>query len=146
MNIHARDVENVNRVRKRMYCITNICKSRSFHNRQLCRVCRAVWREYLNTRLDVHVKDKQLVLSHETDTDTLDRSTIRLAFQENIEFPGFRRSNQFVAIRGCSSLEFTLDNILLEQSVGCSLAERPSSVFAQQSIFYPDQSLRCWAM
>lgn len=55
------------------------------------------------------VKDAQIVLSHETDTDTLDRSTIRLAFQENIEFPGFRWSNQFVAIRAAprSSLLWT---------------------------------------
>lgn len=41
----------------------------------------------------------EIALSHGADADTLDRSAIRFAFQEDIEFPGFRRSNQFVAIR-----------------------------------------------
>ena len=70
---------------------------------------------YLSRYLDG--KEKQLALSHETDTDTIDRSTIRLAFHPNIEFPGFRRSNQFVAIRTEFWIEFTLNNLFLEQSV-----------------------------
>lgn len=43
--------------------------------------------------------EREIALSHGADADTLDRSAIRFAFQEDIEFPGFRRSNQFVAIR-----------------------------------------------
>lgn len=43
----------------------------------------------------------QIALSHGTDVDTLDRSAIRFGVSQvkDIEFPGFRRSNQFVAIR-----------------------------------------------
>lgn len=46
----------------------------------------------------------QIALSHGTDVDTLDRSAIRLCVSqvEDIEFPGFRRSNQFVAIRAAA--------------------------------------------
>ena len=66
---------------------------------------------------DIWMESRQVAISHETDTDTIDRSTIRLAFHPNIEFPGFRRSNQFVAIRTEFSLEFTLNNLFLEQSV-----------------------------
>lgn len=46
----------------------------------------------------------QIALSHGTDVDTLDRSAIRFGVSqvEDIEFPGFRRSNQFVAIRAAA--------------------------------------------
>lgn len=84
----------------------------------------------------------RIALSHGADADTLDRSAIRFAFQEDIEFPGFRRSNQFVAIRACRWFEFALGELLREQSTVTAVAalrhahrrrRRASALFAQPS-------------
>lgn len=52
----------------------------------------------------------------------LDRSTIRVAFHQNIEFPEFRRSNQFVPIRAVLLLDRVYFDQPFPRTIGrCSL-------------------------